>query len=129
MENQSGKEGENLLRIKEILFGEDLQEVDKNIKEIKTDFSKSLEELRTGIENNLSEIKTKQEDDSHAIQDDYQKKLQKLNSEFNEQFTSLKSLLENQNEVIDKKLDELRKAHVSKNEFIGLLEEIIQKLQ
>lgn len=129
MENQSGKEGENLLRIKEILFGEDLQEVDKNIKEIKTDLSKSLEELRNGIESNISEIKTKQEKDTHAIRDDYQKKLQELNSEFAEHFSSLKSLLETQNEVIDKKLDELRKAHVSKSELIGLLEEIIQKLQ
>ncbi len=129
MENQQNKEGDNLLRIKEILFGEDLQDVEKRLQELKSGFAQSLKEFQADIEDTISDLKTKQEKNAFMIQEVNQKKLHELKAEFSEQLTSLKGLLENQNEIIDQKLSELRNSQVSKKELSTFLEEIIQKLK
>jgi len=129
MENQQNKEVDNLLRVKELLFGEDLQEVNKQFEALKKDLEKSLKEFEAGLENTISDLKAKQEKNAFMIQEVNQKKLKEISSEFNEQISSLKTSLENQNVANDEKLDELKNAQVSKKEMIAFLQEIIEKLK
>lgn len=52
----SGSEGENLSRIKEILFGEDLQSIEQKLGDVKDENSSAFEKLKIELENRFKKI-------------------------------------------------------------------------
>jgi SMC interacting uncharacterized protein involved in chromosome segregation len=103
-------EGENLSRIRDILFGEDLQSIEQKLDTAKDENSASLEELKTEIEKRLEEIDQLQEKKFNEIVSTQEKNIENQKGSLNEikqEITSLKELINNSLEQFNNKASNL----------------------
>lgn len=132
MDQDKNKEEDNLYRIKEILFGEDLQTVNQRFAELKTEWEENLTTLKTATDEHLQNIKSFQEDQKEhleKIQQQFQEKLESLRLEISEQVHVLEQKIKNHETSVSEELASLNEKQVSKTELAELLKGIIEKLQ
>ena len=112
--SNSGSESENLSRIKEILFGEDLQSIDQKFKSFKDENSLIHETLKKELEDRLKKIeqvldeKTKEVDKIQEKSTEVQKD---INEEIKQEIVNITLEVKNEKEKfegnLNKKIDEL----------------------
>jgi len=115
MEQERNRESESLLRIKEILFGDDLQSLATRLDEIKHDFSSQVEEQEKGFAQKLNALST-----------DNVRKIEALEKVFNEQKKQSDVLLKQ----IDMRMKQIEeKITTSQSEFDKKLEVFLQRVE
>lgn len=102
----SRSEGENLSRIKDILFGEDLQSIEQKLNIVKDENSSAFEKLKTELENRF-------------------KKIELL---LQEKFGEIDNVQEKSIEI-QKNIDELIKNKINKDAMADILIELAKKLK
>jgi len=155
--NTKGNENESLVRIKEILFGEELSVLDKKLEEIKTDFTTAIEESGNLHIQRIQELKSQHELQLMEIQqviagqakqmgilkEVFENKLQLQKEEANKDIRQGLSELKQEMETLDKQtkadyeslkasindqLEALHQKGLSKKEMAGMLEYFAAKL-
>ena len=105
------KEQENLLRIKEILFGEELSDLDQKLKSIRETFEEQLKNQHADTNRQLQE----------SI-DQLKESIQKLQDQHNADYKSIKKTL-------SKQITELSRQSLSKKEMAKMLDYFSGKLR
>ncbi len=158
MKQEKNRESESLSRVKEILFGDDLQNLAERLKEIKNDYSSKLEEqnihFAEAIDKLTLETDTKNQSVSKLLEEQ-KKKAETLTSQIDTRIKQLektinavqakfeirsKEFLQRASEAASvstnalkeemiKSIDELRNTKVDKSEMAELFGMVIKKLK
>jgi len=105
-----GSEGENLSRIRDILFGEDLQSIEQKLDTAKDENSATVDELKIEIEKRLKEIELLQEKRFKEADSTQEKNSENQKGSLNEvkqEIASLKESISNSLEQFDTKISNL----------------------
>ncbi|MBN2615049.1 MAG: hypothetical protein JXR71_05090 [Bacteroidales bacterium] len=132
MDPHKHNEEDNLYRIKEILFGEDLQTVNQRFADLKTEWEESLSTLKAATDGHLQNIQSFQENQTQhleKIQQQFQEKLEAVRVEISAQVEGLERHIKQHETSISEALDSLNEKQVSRTELAELLKGIIEKLQ
>ena len=149
-----GSEGENLSRIRDILFGEDLQSIEQKLDTSKEESSASVEKLKIEIEKRLNEIEQIQQNRLKEVDANQEKSLEFQKDSLNEikqEIVNLKSSIKDSIEQFDNKIanfenninqsvnllkeeytlkiDDLNKNKLDKNTLADMLVELAENLK
>ncbi len=125
-------ESENLSRIRDILFGEDLQGIEQKLSEFRTSNEKILNEVSADFKSHLKELERqvkelsnkqiveskKQEEGKKNINDQVEKKIETVNNQIKEEKKSFETEL-------NKKISEIKKEMI---DFQDSISERLDKL-
>ncbi len=123
-DSKTGSESENLSRIKDILFGEDLQSIEQKLAFFKKENSEINSELKTEIENRFSSLEKSINDKLHLANNfnqeclesqnktngETKKEISDLNGKIQVEKEKMEANLSQQNEKILLKITELEKS-------------------
>jgi len=132
MVERKNKEEDNLYRIKEILFGDDLQTVNQRFSELKDEWEHNLTSFKETTTEHLDKIKNHHDEhvqDFEQMRKQFLEKIEALRLEMNEQMHILQQQIKNHEDKVSDELLAINERQVSKSELSELLKGIIEKLQ
>ncbi len=158
MKQEKNRESESLSRVKEILFGDDLQNLAERLKEIKNDYSSKIEEQNIHFSEAIDKLILERETKNQAVNkllEEQKKKTDLLTSQVDTRIKQLektinavqnkfeirfKEFLQRSSEAASvstkalkeemaKSIDEIRNTKVDKSEMAELFGMLIKKLK
>ena len=116
-------EGENLSRIRDILFGEDLQSIEQKLDTSKEESSASVEKLKIEIEKRLNEIEQIQQNRLKEVDANQEKSLEFQKDSLNEIKQEIVNLRTSITDIIEQFDNKIANLENNINQSVNLLKE------